>query len=322
MRHGAGIVASGDAEIPDPDRRGNGRQRQQCHASAEHVPYAIHTAPSARATVSFGPFSTAIVEASNQRRLDDFEIRRNVKVPWHEQAVMPNLEYLGAAAGAFRAIGGTAGDMRQNRITHGLEALRNQGRADGPGRIAAAQGQQAASPALTEPVASESGNGRDRRHLQIVPITDAPAGVVDEAPTIVVRQPDRATDPAMRALEDGKADSANPVDDIGLDEAQGSTVLVAFPRYRRRKARRATRCTRVRYLIAVLKRLLPSTSSTSPGCNVVASRVMSVAGDELQVCAWPLSQRASLPPIHCPTGPRLACQPLTAGRRLSLSFQS
>src|SRR4030065_1436161 len=93
----------------------------------------------------FGPFELAGVKPVFQYRLDDLEIRRDVEIAWREQAVVADMQYL-AHGVVVRAGIRTTLDARQDRVTDGLEGLCDERRANGAGRVAAAECQHAPAP--------------------------------------------------------------------------------------------------------------------------------------------------------------------------------
>jgi putative transposase len=165
-----------------------------------------------------GPAHLAIVEALFDRRLHELEVGRDVEVARGVERRMADLENLLA-----RGLAVHPGDLRQDRISHGLEGLRDQSRADDPRRIARAQRDHATPPAL-----------RHRQRKQIAQQVEDVLDVVVEADAlgregadpraVVVGQADRPADAGVEAVVFRERRTDDSLPEIGFNQHQRLAV--------------------------------------------------------------------------------------------------
>src|SRR2546426_6480129 len=161
------------------------------------------------------------IETLKQRRLHHLEVRRDVEIARRVKAVVPDVEDLPVAVVAARIVGLFHGDLRQDRVAHRLKGQRDQRRADGPGRIAASEGDHAPPPAHR--------NGRRRKEiareiehvLHVVPVADTGDRGGDHFLEILGRESDRAADARVHLLVVAQGNRAHAFLDIGLDQNFG-----------------------------------------------------------------------------------------------------
>src|SRR3954451_2193471 len=72
-----------------------------------------------------GPMQGRVVEPLHNGGFDDFKIRRDVEIARHVQRRISDVQYF-----ATRLLRPCARDFGQDRVTHGVESLRDQCRAD------------------------------------------------------------------------------------------------------------------------------------------------------------------------------------------------
>ena len=115
------------------------------------------------------------------------------------------------------------GHFRQDRIAHVLERLRDQRRADDPGRMAGAERHHAAAPALRDRQRQQIAHQVDDV-LQVVVEADALRGIGADARPVFVGQAGRPADAGMKAgiFRQGCCDHAFA--DIGFDQHQRLAV--------------------------------------------------------------------------------------------------
>src|SRR5919197_2649671 len=78
-----------------------------------------------------GPTHVFVIKAARERGLDDHEVRRNVEIAWRIKRRVTDLGDFAPPCLALDAL-----DLGQDRITHGVESLRNQRRTDDAAGIA------------------------------------------------------------------------------------------------------------------------------------------------------------------------------------------
>ncbi|ODM82993.1 hypothetical protein A6452_18650 [Bradyrhizobium elkanii] len=159
-----------------------------------------------------GPVQGRVVETVHDGGFDDFEIGRDVEVARHVERGIADMQDLAA-----RLAAGGARDLGQDRIAHGVERLRDQRRADDLGRIAGAERDHAAAPAL-----------RDRQRKQIAREIDDVFGVVAEADAVdgvaahrgavLERQSDRTAEAGVVGEIFRQRRGGHALADIGLDQ--------------------------------------------------------------------------------------------------------
>ena len=131
---------------------------------------------------------------------------------------MPDFEDFLARRFAFHLV-----DLRQDRVAHGVERLRDQRRADDAGRMPRAERHQAAPPALwnrqREQVAQQIEN-----ILHVIVETDALAGIGADAHAVLGRQSRRAANTRViaRIFRQRRPDHA--LAEIGFDQNQRFAV--------------------------------------------------------------------------------------------------
>src|ERR1700733_3337228 len=92
-----------------------------------------------------GPMQGGVVEPMHDGWFDDFEIGRDVEIARHIKRRVADMQDF--ATGLSRA---GLRHPRQDRIAHGVEGLRDQGRADGLGGVAGTEGDHPPPKALRD----------------------------------------------------------------------------------------------------------------------------------------------------------------------------
>ena len=153
-----------------------------------------------------------IVEAVHDGGFDDFEIGRDVEIARHVQRRIADVKDF--APGLSR---GGAGDLRQDRIAHGVERLRDQRRADDLGGIAGTERDHAPPPALRHRQRNQEAHQVDDV-LGVVAEADPVDGVAAHRDAVLIGQADRAADAGVIRIIFRQRRRGHAFADIGLDQ--------------------------------------------------------------------------------------------------------
>src|SRR5574342_25741 len=174
------------------------------------------------------PGDFVIVEAAGDRGFHHLEIGRDVEVARRVKAVMADVHDFAVAVDASGVSGLLHDNVRQDRITHRLERLGYQRRADRARRVAAAERDHAAAPAHRD-WRRRNQIAREIEHvLQVVAAAYARDGEPDHGLQVLLRQSDRPADAGMHSIYGRKRHGPHSVDHVGLYEDLG-----LFPGFRR-----------------------------------------------------------------------------------------
>ncbi len=146
-------------------------------------------------------------------------------------AVVPHDQHilLAQGFGAFHPVA-LALAARQDRVADGLEGLGHQGRADGAGRIAAAEGQQAAAPAHRHRRFRQQVAHQIEDVFQVVGLPQAGNRMGDQARHILFAQADRPADAGVEGGVLGERHRDHPFGDVRLDQHRRVRVAAARQR--------------------------------------------------------------------------------------------